>query len=149
MFHLMTHSTHFNYGYMALDIWWMTTMPERKPYSATTWTTLSLLAVRDLLHAPSHRLHGTHHSLCHFSRGALAGMRCSSMGPPLCIDLMTHHTMCRHFHRTTSRSLYRCQNKVGVTRTRTTNINNTQYTHTHWYPKQETIYIFVLIICHF
>ena len=40
------------------------------------------LTARVLLHAPSHRQDSTYHSLCYTSRGALAGMRNSSMGPP-------------------------------------------------------------------
>ena len=35
-----------------------------------------------LLYAPSHRQDSTYHGLCYTSRGALAGMRNSSMGPP-------------------------------------------------------------------
>ena len=35
-----------------------------------------------LLYAPSHRQDGTYHGLYYTSRGALAGMRNSSMGPP-------------------------------------------------------------------
>ena len=40
------------------------------------------LPARVLLYAPSHRLDSTYHSLCYISRGALAGTRNSSMGPP-------------------------------------------------------------------
>ena len=40
------------------------------------------LTARVLLYAPSHRQDSTYHSLCYTSRGALAGMRNSSMGPP-------------------------------------------------------------------
>ena len=36
----------------------------------------------DILYAPSHRQDSTYHSLCYTSRGALAGTRNSSMGPP-------------------------------------------------------------------
>ena len=35
-----------------------------------------------LLYAPSHRQDSTYHALCYTSRGALAGTRNSSMGPP-------------------------------------------------------------------
>ena len=35
-----------------------------------------------ILHAPFHRQDSTYHGLCYTSRGALAGMRNSSMGPP-------------------------------------------------------------------
>ena len=38
------------------------------------------LAARVLLYAPSHRQDSTYHGLCYTSRGALAGMRNSSMG---------------------------------------------------------------------
>ena len=38
------------------------------------------LTARVLLYAPSHRQDNTYHSLCYTSRGALAGMRNSSMG---------------------------------------------------------------------
>ena len=34
-----------------------------------------------LLYAPSHRQDNTYQSLCYTSRGALAGMQNSSMGP--------------------------------------------------------------------
>ena len=40
------------------------------------------LAARVLLYASSHRQDSTYHSLCYTSRGALAGTRNSSMGPP-------------------------------------------------------------------
>ena len=40
------------------------------------------LTARVLLYAPSHRQDNTYHSLCYTSRGALAGTRNSSMGPP-------------------------------------------------------------------
>ena len=40
------------------------------------------LTARVLLYAPSHRQDNTYHGLCYTSRGALAGMRNSSMGPP-------------------------------------------------------------------
>ena len=40
------------------------------------------LAPRSLLYTPSHRQDSTYHCLCYTSRGALAGMRNSSMGPP-------------------------------------------------------------------
>ena len=40
------------------------------------------LAARVLLYAPSHRQDSTYHGLCYTSRGALAGTRNSSMGPP-------------------------------------------------------------------
>ena len=51
------------------------------------------LAARFFLYAPSHRQDKTYHSLCYTSRGALAGMRNSLMGPAWRIDHTTHHTM--------------------------------------------------------
>ena len=40
------------------------------------------LTARVLLYAPSHRQDNTYHGLCYTRRGALAGTRNSSMGPP-------------------------------------------------------------------
>ena len=40
------------------------------------------ITARVLLYAPSHRQDSTCHGLCYTSRGALAGARNSSMGPP-------------------------------------------------------------------
>ena len=40
------------------------------------------LTARVLLYAPSHRQDNTYHGLCYTSRGALAGTRNSTMGPP-------------------------------------------------------------------
>ena len=40
------------------------------------------LTARVLLYAPSHRQDNTYHGLCYTSRGALAGTRNSSVGPP-------------------------------------------------------------------
>ena len=82
MFYLTTHSTHFIYSYMASDIWLRTI-----GYSYQ-------LTARVLLYAPSHRQDNTYHSLCYTSRGALAGMRNSSMGPPLyCMETNVYRTM--------------------------------------------------------
>ena len=60
---------------------------------------------RVLLYAPSHRQDNTYHSLCYTSRGALAGRRNSSIGPPWGIDPTTHRTMSEHsYHGATSHS---------------------------------------------
>ena len=69
------------------------------------------LAARVILYASSHRQDNTYHGLCYTSRGALAGTRNTSMGPPLRIDLMTHRIMSeRSYHGATSRSnTYRSQ----------------------------------------
>ena len=40
------------------------------------------LAARVILYASSHRQDNTYHNICYTSRGALAGMRNGSMGPP-------------------------------------------------------------------
>ena len=40
------------------------------------------LTARVLLYASSHRQDSTYHGLCYTSRGAMAGMRNRSMGPP-------------------------------------------------------------------
>ena len=70
------------------------------------------LTVRVLLYAPSHRQDSTYHSLCYTSRGALAGTRNSSMGPPWRIDPTTHRTMSeRSYHGATSCSSDEIENK--------------------------------------
>ena len=71
MFYLTMHSTHFIYSYMVKDH----SDSERE----------NLLLPHGLLflsYAPPHRQDSTYHSLCYTSRGALAGMRNNSMGPP-------------------------------------------------------------------
>ena len=55
------------------------------------------------LYAPSHRQDSTYHSLCYTSRGAMAGTRNSSMGPPH--EGLIHRTMREcSYHGATSRS---------------------------------------------
>ena len=57
------------------------------------------LAARVLLYAPSHTQNSTYNSLYYTSRGALAGMRNSSVGPLWRINPMTHCTMSeRSYH---------------------------------------------------
>ena len=82
MFHLTTHSTHFIYGYMASDIWLRTILIVRKETHYRHIGYSLRLTARVLLYAPSHRQDNTYHGLCYTSRGALAGTRNSSMGPP-------------------------------------------------------------------
>ena len=82
MFYLMTHNTFFNYGYMASDIWLMTILIVRKETRCHHIGYSFQLTTRVLLYAPSHRQDSTYHGLCYTSRGALAGTRNSSMGPP-------------------------------------------------------------------
>ena len=62
------------------------------------------LAAMFLLYASFHRQDNTFHGLCYTSRGALAGTRSSSMGPPWRIDLMTHRMCERSYHGATPRS---------------------------------------------
>ena len=65
-FYLMMHSTHFIYGYMALDIWYRTIQIVSKKNTAVT--------PRDLLYASSHRQDSTYHDLGYTRCVALAGM---------------------------------------------------------------------------
>ena len=82
MFYLTTHSTHFIYGYLASGIWLRTILIAREETRCRHMGYSFRLAARVLLYAPSHRQDSTYHGLCYTSRGALAGMRNSSMGPP-------------------------------------------------------------------
>ena len=82
MFYLTMHSTHFIYGYMASDIWLRTILIVRKETRCRHIGYSYRLAARVLLYAPSHIQDSTYHGLCYTSRGALAGTRNSSMGPP-------------------------------------------------------------------
>ena len=82
MFYLTTHSTHFIYGYMASDIWLRTILIVRKETRCRHIGYFYRLTARAFLYAPSHRQENTYHGLCYTSRGALAGARNSSMGPP-------------------------------------------------------------------
>ena len=77
MFYLTTHSTHFIYGYMVSDI-----LIVREETRCRHIGCSYRLTARVLLYAPSHRQDNTYHGLCYTSRGALAGTRNSSMGPP-------------------------------------------------------------------
>ena len=81
MFYLTMHSTHFIYGYMASDIWLRTIQIAREETRCHHMGYSFRLTARVLLYAPSHRQDNTYHSLSYSSRGALAGMRNSSMGP--------------------------------------------------------------------
>ena len=83
MFYLTTHSTHFIYGYMASDIWLRTILIVRKETRCRHIGYSYRLTARVLLYAPSHIQDNTYHGLCYTSRGALAGTRNSSMGPPI------------------------------------------------------------------
>ena len=82
MFNLTTHSTHFIYGYMASDIWLRTILIVRNETRCCHVGYSYRLTARVLLYVPSHRHDNTNYGLCYTSRGALAGTRNSSMGPP-------------------------------------------------------------------
>ena len=82
MFYLTTYSTHFIYGYIASDIWLRVILIVRKETCCCHIGYSYRLTARVLLYAPSHRQDNTYHGLCYTSRGALAGTRNSSVGPP-------------------------------------------------------------------
>ena len=67
---------------MASDIWLRTILIVRKETHCRHIGYSYRLTARVLLYAPSHRQDNTYHNLCYTSRGAVAGMRNSSMGPP-------------------------------------------------------------------
>ena len=71
MFYLTTHSTHFIYGYMALDIWLRTTQIVREETRCRHMSYSFRLAARVLLYASSHRQDSTYHSFCYTSRRTL------------------------------------------------------------------------------
>ena len=83
MFYSTTHSTHFIYSYMASDIWFKDHSdsekgnplpPHRLVLSINSKGSFICTISTDMI---------THTAcLCYTSRGALAGMRNSSMGPP-------------------------------------------------------------------
>ena len=82
MFYLMTHSTHFMYGYMASDIWLRTILIVREETRCSHIGYSYRLTARVLLYASSYRQDNIYHGLCYTSRVVLAGTRNSSMGPP-------------------------------------------------------------------
>ena len=74
MFYLTTPSTHFIYGYMALDMVKDHSDSEREETRCCHIDNYFRLAARVPLYAPSHRYDSTQSGLCYTSRGALAGM---------------------------------------------------------------------------
>ena len=114
MFYLTTHSTHFIYSYMASDKWLRTILIVRKETRCHHIYYSFWLTARVLLYAPSHRQDSTYRSICYTSRGALAGMRNSSIGPPWRIDPTKHRTISKcSYHGATSRSVV-CQSTLAV-----------------------------------
>ena len=67
---------------MASDIWLRTILIVRKETRCHHIGYSYRLTARVLLYAPSHRQDNTYYGLCYTSRGALAGTRNSSKGPP-------------------------------------------------------------------
>ena len=60
MFYLRTHSTHFSYGYMASDIWYMTIQIAGEEAHCRHYMGYSFrLAARVLLYAPDRIAHTT------------------------------------------------------------------------------------------
>ena len=82
MFYLMMHSTFL----LLLDKWLSTI---EMSYSF-------ILAAKDILYAPSHRQDSTYDGPVYTSRGALAGTRNSSVGPPGETDTTTHCALSGH-----------------------------------------------------
>ena len=78
-FYLMMHSTPFIYGFMVSDIWLKDHSNRERERGNLLLPHGLFFPARVLLYAPSHRHDSTCHSLCHTSRGSLAGMRNSSM----------------------------------------------------------------------
>ena len=66
----------------ASDIWLTSTQIAREETRCRHMGYSYRLTARFFLYAPSHRQDSTYHGLCYTSRGALAGTRNSSMGPP-------------------------------------------------------------------
>ena len=67
---------------MASDIWLRTILIVREETRCRHIGYSFRLAARVPLYAPSHRQDSTYHGFCYTSRGALAGSRNRSMGPP-------------------------------------------------------------------
>ena len=79
MFYLTTHSTHFYVGLYGVRHMVKDHSDSEKGNPLPPHYRLT---ARVLLYGPSHRQDNTYHGLCYTSRGALAGTRNSSMGPP-------------------------------------------------------------------
>ena len=100
MVYLTMHSTHFIYGYMVKDH-----SDSEKGNQLPPHRLLFPINSKGSFISPSHRQDSTYHGLCYTSRGALAGTRNSSMGPPHEGSIRRHRTMSeRSYHGATSRS---------------------------------------------
>ena len=78
MFYLTTHSTHFIYSYMTSDM----VKDHSDSEKGNPLPPHRLLFTINSKGSFICRQDSTYHSLCYTSRGALAGTRNSSMGPP-------------------------------------------------------------------
>ena len=108
---ILTQLSQLQVSYQSLTIFLKRPFPDYMGYSF--W-----LAVRVLLYAPSHRQDSTYHSLCYTSRGALAWMRNSPVGPPWGIELTSHRIMSEcSYHRATSRFIQKPFNGYTVLNT--------------------------------
>ena len=86
MFYLTTHSTHFIYGYMVKDH----SDSEKGNPLPPHGLLFPISSKGSFICTIPDRI--AQHGLCYTSRGALAGTRNSSMGPPLRFDPTTHHS---------------------------------------------------------
>ena len=81
MFYLTTYSTHYlrlyGIGHMVKDH-----SDSERGNPLLPYELVFSISSKGSLYAPSHRQDSIYHSLCYTSRGALAGTRNSSMGPP-------------------------------------------------------------------
>ena len=94
------------------------------------------LTAKILLYAPSHRQDSTYHGLCYTSRGALAGTRNSSMGPPDEGSIRQPIAPWVHFHWSSVNNLFRL------------NVNVLQimcFTCTTCFPDKTIIYNYLLL----
>ena len=82
MFYLTTHSTHFIYLLYGVRHMVKDKSDSEKGNPLPPHRLLLSINSKGSSIAPSHRQDNTYHSLCYTSRGALAGTRNSSMGPP-------------------------------------------------------------------
>ena len=94
MFYLMMHSTCFIYGYMVLDEWLKDhgDSQRRNLFLPLQGLFFLINTKGSYMYHPTYNIY---HSLCYTSRGALTGMRSSSLSPPCRIDLTTYHTISR------------------------------------------------------
>ena len=111
MFYLTSHSTHFIYGYMVVRNMVKDHSDSEKGNLLPPLHRLFFpISSKSSFITPFHRQDSTYNSICFYTcRGALAGTRNSSMGPPKRIDLTTHRTMSHthtpHIHTHTHRNI--------------------------------------------